>query len=128
MKMIADIAKILFGLGLIFIIVKGLGKKPTTYGKLYILHKAGAGIATILSFIHGFTIVPQSQTYLITGWCVGLLLLSLFVVGVFLGFQNNWVPFDDDKNRRFKKLRIFKWLFTALIVIALGSHYLLSSP
>ncbi len=124
--MIADIAKILLGLGLIFIIVKGIGKRPAAYGKLYILHKAGAGIATVLGFIHGFTIVPQSQIYVTTGWFVGLSMLALLVIGVFLGFQNEWVPFDNDKDQKFKTLRIVKWILTLLVVIALGSHYLLS--
>ena len=61
--MIADIAKILLVLGLFFIIVKGIGKRPSgIYDKLYILHKAGPVLATILAFIHGFTIAPLSQT------------------------------------------------------------------
>ncbi|MFW9911774.1 MAG: hypothetical protein ACFFEU_04850 [Candidatus Thorarchaeota archaeon] len=126
--MIDVIAKTLFGLGLIFIIVKGIGKRPSgTYNKLYILHKAGAGLATILAFVHGFTIEPQNQAYVLTGWFLGLTLLPLFILGVFLGFQNGWVPFDEEKNRKYRNLRIVKWVLTVLVIAAFASHYLFSN-
>lgn len=123
--MIADIAKILVVLGLIFIIVKVLGKRPNYYNKLYILHKAGPGLATVLAFVHGLTYVPISQTYVWSGWFLGLSLLALMFIGIFLGFQSNWIPFDDDKNREFRALRVLKWLLTGLVIIALASHYLI---
>jgi len=123
--MIADIAKILIVLGLIFIIVKGLGKRPSYYNKLYILHKAGPGLGTILAFVHGLTYTPISQTYVWTGWFLGLSLLALMLIGIFLGFKSNWVPFDDDKNKEYRALRLLKWLLTVIVIIALASHYLI---
>ncbi len=123
--MIADIAKILIVLGLIFIVVKGLGKRPGSYNKLYILHKVGPGIATILAFIHGFTYVSISQNYVWTGWLLGLTLLALMSIGIFFGFKSNWVPFGAEENKRFRTLRILKWLLTVLLIIALAAHYLI---
>jgi len=122
---IADIAKILIVLGLIFIVVKGLGKRPGSYSKLYILHKAGPGIATILAFYHGLTYVPISQTYVWTGWLLGIILLALMAIGIFLGFKSNWVPFEDEMNKKYRVLRIVKWLLTALVIVAIAIHYLI---
>jgi hypothetical protein len=123
--MIADIAKILIVLGLIFIVVKALGKRPNYYSKLYILHKAGPGLATVLAFVHGFTYVPISQTYIWTGWFLGLSLLALMFLGIFLGFRSNWIPFDAEKDKKYKTVRMLKWLLTIVVIIALATHYLI---
>jgi hypothetical protein len=124
--MILDIAKILVVLGIIFIIMKGLGKQlEGIYEKLYILHKAAPAFATILAFVHGLTIIPLNQNYVLTGWFLGFCMLALLILGVFLGFQSGWVPFDDEKNHQFKPLRIIKWILTVIMIIALGAHYLL---
>jgi len=124
-KVIADIAKILFVLGLIFIVVKGLGKRPGSYSKLYILHKAGPGLATILAFVHGLTYVPITQTYVWTGWLLGITLLALMAIGILLGFKSNWIPFEDEMDKKYKPLRITKWLLTVLVIILLAAHYLI---
>jgi hypothetical protein len=123
--MITDISKVLFVVGLLFIIVKGLRKRPSAYGLLYNLHKTGPALATILAFVHGLTIDPIDQTYMTTGWFLGLSMLALFVLGIFMGFKSSWVPFDDQKNAEFKKLRILKWILTATVIVGLASHYLL---
>jgi len=125
LDMITDISKVLLVVGLLFIIVKGLGKRPSTYPALYNLHKAGPALATILAFVHGLTIDPIDQTYATTGWFLGLSMLALFALGIFMGFNNKWVPFDDQKDAKFKKLRILKWILTATVIVALASHYLL---
>ncbi len=123
--MLADIAKILVVLGLIFIIVKAQGKRPGSYNSLYILHKAGPGLATIIAFVHGLTYVPISQTYVVTGWFLGIALLSLMFLGIFLGFKSDWVPFDDEMNKKYRAVRLLKWLLTMIVIIALASHYLI---
>jgi len=49
----------------------------------------------------------------------------LMFIGIFLGFQSEWVPFDDEMNRKYRALRLLKWLLTAVVIIALASHYLI---
>lgn len=124
--MIADIAKILFSLGLFFIILKAIGKRQSgMYSKLYILHKAGPGLATILGFYHGLTIAPLSETYVLTGWILGFFLLVLMILGIKLGFSSEWIPFDEDQNKKFKRVRVLKWVLTLLVCAAMGAHYLI---
>ena len=123
--MIADIAKILFVLALIFLFAKVLGKREAGYYKMtYNLHKAGAALATIVGFIHGLTITPLSQTYILTGWLLGFALLALFILGVVMGFKSEWIPYNDEQNQHYKSMRIAKWLLTILVIVALGAHYL----
>lgn len=124
--MIADIAKILFVLGLVFLFAKALRKSEAGYYKTtYNLHKAGAALATILGFIHGLTIVPLNQTYVLTGWILGITLLILFLLGVVMGFKSDWIPYNDEQNQRYKVMRIAKWALTILVIAALGAHYLI---
>ena len=124
--MIADIAKILFVLGLVFLFVKVLGNRDSGYySATYNLHKAGAALATLLAFLHGLTIAPLSQTYLLTGWLLGFALLALLILGVKMGFNSTWVPYDDEQNQKYKGMRIVKWILTALVIVALGAHYLI---
>ncbi len=126
MIMIADIAKILFVLGLVFLFAKVLGKREAGYYKTtYNLHKAGAALATILGFVHGLTITPLSQTYVLTGWLLGFALLALFILGVVMGFKSEWIPYDDEQNQNYKGMRIVKWILTVLVVVSLGAHYLI---
>ncbi|NHJ85564.1 MAG: hypothetical protein FK734_08885 [Asgard group archaeon] len=128
-----NISKVLILIGIIFIIWKMITKvkkKPSNvYEKskkiFYNLHKAGPGIALILSFVHGLTIEPINQTYVITGWIFGGLMLLLTGSGIFLGFQSKWTPFNEDQDAHYKIIRIIKWVLTVFLIAALILHYFL---
>ena len=124
--MIADIAKILFVLGLIFLFVKLLKKKDAGYYNfIYNLHKAGPALATILGFAHGITITPLSTNYVWTGWFLGLVLVALLILGAVMGFKSEWIPYNDEQDQEYKLLRVAKWILTILLIVALGAHYLI---
>jgi hypothetical protein len=124
--MIVDIAKIFFVIGLIFLFVKLLGKRTSgSYSILYNAHKAAPALATILGFYHGITITPWSQNYVLTGWILGFTMVALLVLGAYLGFQSEWVPFDEETDSKFKILRIVKWVLTIVVIVALAAHYLI---
>ncbi|TXT57837.1 MAG: membrane protein of unknown function [Candidatus Thorarchaeota archaeon] len=125
---IADITKILFVLGLLFIFMKAIGKRSSgSYGILYNVHKAGPSLATILAFIHGLLITPINPTYVWTGWLFGLNMILLMVLGIYMGFQSEWTPFDEEQNKKYKIFRIIKWILTITVIATLGMHYLLPS-
>lgn len=124
--MLADIAKILFVVGLLFLFAKVTGKREAgSYNIVYNLHKAGPALATILGFIHGLTIVPISQMYILTGWILGAILLALLSIGIVMGFKSDWIPYNKQQDGEFKIFRSLKWLLTILVIIALGAHYLI---
>ncbi|MFX1238550.1 MAG: hypothetical protein ACFFAS_01950 [Promethearchaeota archaeon] len=129
--MIVDIAKILFAVGLLSSVFKILFIKKynqiTDSKKMIIcnLHKASFALCIILGFIHGLTIVPVNQTYVLTGWLFGLTTIILMVLGVRMGFQNDWKPYNKEQNSQHGKIRLIKWILTILAVALLGMHYLL---
>ncbi|NHJ03788.1 MAG: hypothetical protein EAX90_03120 [Candidatus Heimdallarchaeota archaeon] len=111
----ALIAKILIGIGLIFVVWKLFTKifkrnPAKVYEKtkpvFYNLHKAGSAIATILAFIHGFTVSTTNLTDMITGGILGLAMALMTALGIVLGFKNKWIPFDEEKDREYKIIRI----------------------
>jgi len=123
---IADIAKILFVLSLLFIFLKVMGKRESrVYVPFYQLHKAGPALCTILAFIHGLTITAWSPTYILTGWILGIVLIALLILGVVMGFKSEWIPYNDEQNSKYKAFRVIKWLLTIAVIIALGAHYLI---
>ena len=77
-ELIVNIAKILAVLGVFFIFFKQFRNRTTNesyhkfykkYRKLfYHLHVTGIKLATLLGFVHGITIKPIDQTYIISGW------------------------------------------------------------
>jgi hypothetical protein len=117
---------------MIFVILKILHRKsadvmkPSLYDKmkivLYNLHKAGSILGTIFAFIHGLAYESVPQGFLLTGWILGGFMIILSGMGIFMGFQNKWIPFDDEKNKKFKTLRIIKWFLTTLMLAALIFH------
>ncbi|MBD3405344.1 MAG: hypothetical protein GF411_04295 [Candidatus Lokiarchaeota archaeon] len=123
---LADMTKILFVLGLLFIIIKLFGKRSSgSYNLLYNVHKAGPALATILAFVHGLLIPPINSAYVWTGWLFGLNMILLMALGIYMGFQSEWIPFDEEQNRKYRMLRIIKWILTITVIATLGIHYLL---
>lgn len=125
-------SKIFIGLGLIFLLVKlvekvfhnniigGVLRKikfPT-----YILHKMFA-IAVILAVIHAFSINLENQSAVILGWVTVGVMIILMALGIKMGFDNNWVPFDEEKDRKWKKIRLMKWVLTFCMIGFLGLHF-----
>ncbi|NHI93215.1 MAG: hypothetical protein EAX96_11990 [Candidatus Lokiarchaeota archaeon] len=92
---------------------------------IYNIHKASFSLSTIFAFIHGFTFVPINRTYIITGWLFGIVMIVLFLIGIKLGFQNNWKPYNEEENSKYKKIRALKWILTLLLMIFLVMHYFL---
>ena len=121
-----DIAKVSICLGLLFLVMKVLGRRSSgLYTPLYHLHKVGPGLATVLAFVHGLTYDPIDLTYTLTGWAVGACMVLLLVIGSVLGFSSKWVPFDRAMDRQNLWLRVVKWVLTVLLIASLGMHYLL---
>ncbi|MFX1538223.1 MAG: hypothetical protein ACFFDI_28845 [Promethearchaeota archaeon] len=133
-----NFSKILLVIGLIFVVLKIIEKilNNQTYSAfyeriklpLYYLHKACPALATILAFIHGFVyfwlLIPVNQTYIITGWLLGIAMLVLSILGVILGFKNDWKPFDEAKDSEWKIMRTVKWILTICVFLFLILHYL----
>ncbi len=131
----ANIGLILLVLGIIYIFAKVLSKKgqegdqKSLYQKvkipLYNLHKSGTALATILGFVHGAIIEPISRSYAITGWILGLSMILMSILGIYMGFKSDWVPYTKSENKKYKSLRIAKWILTVIMITALLSHYLI---
>ena len=129
----AIISTVLLILGLIYVIWKIITKKsqksdsvmPISKVKLilYNIHKSASALATILGFVHGFTVEAINQTYVITGWILGFSMIVMTGQGIFLGFQNGWQPFTEEKDQKFKFTRIIKWFLTLLMIITLVGHF-----
>lgn len=122
-------------LGLLFLIIKPL-QKPSQQGSsqdsnniakniMYQLHKAGPAIATILAFIHGFVIEPYNQTFMYTGLVFGLAMILLSGLGIIMGFKNKWIPYTAAEDRKYKKIRMIKWILTVVMIGTLIAHYVL---
>ena len=132
----ANISVILLVLGVIFIFAKVLSKgtnnadNKSLYDKLkvplYNFHKSGTALATILGFVHGSLVEPISRAYVITGWTLGGSMLLMSVLGIYMGFKSDWVPYNESENKKFKTLRIVKWVLTLVMIGALPAHYLIT--
>ena len=133
-SILANISKIVLVIGLIFLFVKLIRNIPKKeegtrgYDKvkvvLYNLHKVGPILATILAFIHGLIIPPINQTYVWTGWLLGITMVLLSGIGIFMGFKTKWVPYTEEENKKYLCMRIVKWILTGLMLVALALHYL----
>ncbi len=130
-EIIINVAKVLFGIGVLFLFLKlFLTKKEEKISKslkliIYNIHKASFILSTILGFIHGLTIIPINQTYVITGWLFGISTIILCVIGIRMGFKNKWTPYTKEERNKNKKVRSIKWILTILTIAFLGMHYLL---
>ena len=92
---------------------------------LYQLHINGSKVAVILGFIHGLIIAPLNQTYTITGWLLGIVMVALLVTGAFLSIKTKSKPMNREDDSKWKKMRISKWILTVLVFLTLALHYLL---
>ncbi|MFX1284783.1 MAG: hypothetical protein ACFFB5_14075 [Promethearchaeota archaeon] len=125
-------AKILLLIGLIFIILKIIDKKWNNqpchgfYVKrkvlLYQLHINGCKFAIILSFVHGFTSTPVNQSDWITGWILGIIMLTLLGLGAILSIKNKSKPMDAEKDLEWKVIRFVKWGLTGIGFLFLVVH------
>lgn len=125
-------SKILIGLGLLFLIVKVLSKlfNNTVIGDslnkfkfpTYILHKMIV-IAAILAVIHAFNVNVENQAAALVGWMTVLIMIPLIALGIMMGFSNDWKPFDEEHDARWKKIRIIKWILTFSMIGLLGLHF-----
>ena len=128
------VCKILLVLGLLYPIYKMLNKKkwqdmskPQSIIKsvLYQLHINGSKVGVIVGFIHGFIIVPLNQTYTITGWLLGIVMVALLLTGAFLSIKTKSKPMNREDDLKWKKMRISKWILTVLVFLTLALHYFL---
>jgi uncharacterized BrkB/YihY/UPF0761 family membrane protein len=69
---------------------------------------------------------PIDQTYTITGWVLGIVMVLLMGLGVFLSVKTHSKPMDSQDDLKWRKIRIAKWILTLLVFVALALHYLLS--
>ncbi len=89
---------------------------------LFNLHNVGFMIATILGFVHGF-VVHEDPSYLVSGWIMGISMLLMSGLGVYLVFQSGWQPFKEEQDKKYKTLRISKWILTLIMLLSLVWHY-----
>lgn len=133
----AYLAKIFLVVGLIFLGLKILHKRINNQRlnsfyegaekPLYLLHINATKFATILAFVHGFTAGPSSDSYLITGWILGIAMVLLLVLGAWMSIKNKSQPMNEFRDSDWRAVRIIKWLLTGLVILALASHYLWTS-
>ena len=131
-SILANIAKVLIVIGLVFMIWKIIKKqsKKRPYENssskakkiLYNLHKVGFILATILGFIHAL-LVDTDSTYLISGWILGGSMIIMSILGIYLGFQSKWQPFVEEQDQQYKIIRIIKWILTPIMFLALIWHF-----
>ena len=133
-----NICKIFLVLALFYPVYKILNKRKlvdgsnsgyhtsTTKRVLYQLHVNGSKVAVIFGFIHGIIRSPIDQTYLITGWLLGIVMVILMGVGAFLSIKNHSKPMNREDDFKWRKVRIIKWILTMLVFLILALHCLLS--
>ena len=133
-----NICKIFLVLALFYPVYKILNKRKlkdgsnsghhtnTTKRVLYQLHVNGSKVAVIFGFIHGIIRSPIDQTYLITGWLLGIVMVILMGAGAFLSIKNHSKPMNREDDVKWRKIRIIKWILTMLVFLILALHYLLS--
>ena len=133
-----NICKIFLVLALFYPVYKILNKRKlvdgsnsgyhtsTTKRVLYQLHVNGSKVAVIFGFIHGIIRSPIDQTYLITGWLLGIVMVILMGMGAFLSIKNHSKPMNREDDVKWRKIRIIKWILTMLVFLILALHYLLS--
>jgi len=129
-----NVCKIFLVLALLYPIYKIVNKKkweaasaPPSIVKrvLYQLHINGSKVAVIVGFIHGILIAPLNQTYTITGWLLGIVMVALLGTGAFLSIKTKSKPMNREDDLKWKKIRISKWILTVLVFLTLALHYLL---
>jgi hypothetical protein len=130
---LATIAKLSLVLGSVFVVLKIVYKRTGNkryrafyerWGSpLYRVHVNVSKLAVFAAFIHGFTVKPADQIFSVTGWILGLSLVILLGTGAFLSIKNDSRPMDEEGDRRWRTIRMVKWILTAAVIPLLLLHY-----
>ncbi|MFW9903248.1 MAG: hypothetical protein ACFFFH_02870 [Candidatus Thorarchaeota archaeon] len=128
-----NLAKILMVIGVFCVVLKIINKtwRNQSYNAfytrmqrpLYHIHINATKFAIILGFIHGFTIISVDQSYIITGWALGIVMLLLLGFGVWMSIKNDSQPLSEDKDLEWRPIRITKWFLTLSVFFLLFLHY-----
>ncbi len=129
----ATVGKLSLVAGLLFVVLKIVYKRSNNErfrsfyeGRrtlLYQVHVNVSKLAVFLAFVHGFTVTPIDGTYNITGWLYGVSMVILLGLGAYLSIRNDAKPMDEERDRKWRTLRIAKWILTVLTVFVLLLHY-----
>jgi uncharacterized protein YneF (UPF0154 family) len=132
--LIANVSKVLLVLGTVFLVTKQVNKRSGDNPRslhnrfkvlLYQLHVNGKKIGILLGFVHGFTIEPRNVTYVWTGRLLGLCMLVLLGTGAYLSIKQQSSIMTPEDDETWRTIRLLKWMFTPLLFIEIGLHYLL---
>lgn len=133
-SLIANISKVLLVLGTVFLVTKQINKRSgnntDSFHKrheniLYQLHVNGKKIGILLGFVHGFTIESRNVSYIWTGRLLGAVMLVLLGTGAYLSIKQEAKMMTNEDDEVWRTIRVVKWIFTPLLFIAIGLHYLL---
>jgi len=83
-------------------------------------------VAVIFGFLHGIIGSPVNLRYAITGWLFGVVMVTQMGLGTFLSIKTKSKPMNREDDVKWRRIRIIKWILTALVFPALALHYLLS--
>ncbi|MFX1507599.1 MAG: hypothetical protein ACFFDC_16055 [Promethearchaeota archaeon] len=128
-----NLAKILVVIGVFCVVLKIINKSCRNqsynafYNKmqrpLYHIHVNATKFAIILGFIHGFTITPLDQSYILTGWVLGIVMILLLGFGAWMSIKNKSQPLGEAKDVEWRPIRITKWVLTLSVFLLLVLHY-----
>lgn len=128
-----NLAKILVVVGVICVVFKIINKiwgnqsYRAFYAKMqrpfYHIHVNATKFAILLGFVHGLTIIPFDQSYIITGWALGIAMILLLGFGVWMSIKNGSQPLGEDKDLEWRSIRITKWVLTLSVFFLLFLHY-----
>lgn len=127
-SLLVNVSKILFGLSLIYIILKMLNRKtelswyPKIKNALYQIHINTGKFATILGIAHAVFVIPQSTIYWVTGTLFGAVMIILLGLGAYMSIKLN-KPMTEQENSEWRKIRLVKWLLTIFAVVFIALHY-----
>lgn len=129
----ATVGKLSLVAGLVFIVLKIVYKRSHNekfrlfYERrrtfLYQVHVNVSKLAVFMAFIHGFTLTPIDWTYTVTGWLFGVSMVALLGLGAYLSIKNDAKPMDEEDDRKWRRLRIVKWILTVVAIFSLLLHY-----
>lgn len=126
---VAMTAIIMLALGMVFIFLKIINQKKKnkilffekSKRRFYFGHMIGSLLGIILVFYYEsmFPVNKLSTIQIISDAVLGFSFVVLIILGVILAFISHWKPMDEQKNQKFKILRIIMWIFLILVVIFL---------
>ncbi len=131
--LIANLAKILCVIGVFFLLFKVFNRRTGNqrFARFYVkiskpfyqLHVNGSKFAIILGFIHGITIQPLDQIYLVTGWVLGIVMIILLALGTRMSIKMKSTMMTPEQDLEWRKIRYIKWSLTLLVLLLLIAHY-----